>query len=197
MQLAEEEGQESYTIWRYYNERILELKLERFEKENEKALAEEGLTAEDKIKIEEYYKNETEKIYNELGNYKKKKNEEEKKDEKNKFSAVVEYAKQYAQKIKSVISKVVSTIKNIFSSGVNLFQKLFEFKPDEVLDNILKFEDSVLTFFVETLPKTPNFFASVFESRRFNSYIFCRNIAKDTRFLFKCYSKYCDTFKQY
>ena len=164
MQFAEEEGQETYSIWIDYNNKILELKLERVEKEKEKALAEEGLTAEDKIKIEEYYKNETEKIYNELGNYKKKKNEEEKKDEKNKFSAVVEYAKQYAQKIKSVISKVVSTIKNIFSSGVNLFQKLFEFKPDEVLDNILKVEDSILTFFVETLPKTPDFFSSVIQS---------------------------------
>ena len=40
MELAEEEGQETYTIWRDYNEKILELKLERLEKEKAKALEE-------------------------------------------------------------------------------------------------------------------------------------------------------------
>ena len=164
MQLAEEEGKETYTIWIDYNNKILELKLEKLEKEKEKALAEEGLTAEDKIKIEEYYSGETKKIYNDLGNYKKKKNAEEKKDEKNKFAIMIEYAKQYAEKIKSVVSKVISTIKSVISGGVSLFQKLFEIKPDEILNNILKVEDSILTFFVETLPQMPSLIESIMQS---------------------------------
>ena len=164
MQLAEEEGRETYTIWRNYNEKILELKLERLEKEKEKALAEEGLTAEDKIKIEEYYSGETKKVYNDLGDYKKKKKKEEEKDEKSKFAIMAEYAKQYAEKIKQVFTKVVSTIKSIFSGGYSLLKKLFEIKPEEILDNVLKVEDSILTFFAETLPKMPNLITSIVES---------------------------------
>jgi len=166
MQFAEEEGRETYTIWRDYNEKILELKLERLEKEKEKALAEEGLTAEDKIKIEEFYSGETKKIYNDLGDYKKDKRKEEAKDEKSKFAVMVEYAKQYAQKIKQIFSKVVSTIKNVFSSATDFFKKLFDFDIDEALDVVLQVEDNILTFFVETLPKLPKFVQSVMQSIR-------------------------------
>jgi phage-related protein len=166
MQFAEEEGRETYTIWRDYNNKILELKLERLEKEKKKALEEEGLTAEDKIDIEEYYSGETQKIYNDLGNYKKKKNDEEKKDEKSKFSIIVQYAKEYAKKIKQIVEKVVNTIKNVVSSGINIFKKLFDFNIDEVLDVVLQVEDSILTFFVETLPNLPRFVQSVLQSIR-------------------------------
>ena len=166
IQLAEEEGRESYTIWRDYNEKILELKLERLENEKQKALSEEGLTAEDKIKIEEFYSGETKKIYNDLGDYKKEKRKEEKKDEKSKFAVMVEYAKQYAQKIKQIFSKVVSTIKNVFSSATDFFKKLFDFDIDEALDVVLQVEDNILTFFVETLPKLPKFVQSVMQSIR-------------------------------
>lgn len=166
IQLAEEEGKESYTIWREYNEKILELKLERLENEKQKALSEEGLTAEDKIKIEEYYSRETKKIYNELGDYKKKKGKEEEKYEKSKFAVMVEYAKQYAQKIKQIFSKVVSTIKNVFSSATDFFKKLFDFDIDDALDVVLQVEDNILTFFVETLPKLPKFVQSVMQSIR-------------------------------
>lgn len=164
MQLAEEEGQETYTIWRDYNEKILELKLERLEKEKEKALAEEGLTAEDKIKIEEYYSGETKKIYDELGNYKRKKNEEEKKETKKTFSEIVSYTKQYAEKIKQIFSKVLSTIKNIFSGAVNLFNKLFSIDPDEILNNVLKIEDKILTFFLNVMPNISSLAGSIIES---------------------------------
>ena len=164
IQNAEEEGQEVYSIQRYYNEKILELKLERLENEKQKALSEEGLTAEDKIDIEEYYSNETKKIYDELGDYKKKKGKEEGKDEKSKFAIMLEYAKQYAQKIKQIFSKIVSTIKNVFSSVTNIFKKLFDFNIDDALNAILKWEDNILTFFVETLPALPNFVKSVVQS---------------------------------
>jgi phage-related protein len=175
MQFTEEEGKETYSIWIDYNNKILELKLERLEKEKEKALAEEGLTAEDKIKVEEYYKNETQKIYNELGNYKKKKNEEEKKDTEFMYNAIIQMAKKYAGSIKNIFSKIANTIKdvfskignfvkNVFDKTKNVFSKLFSFNVDDALTALLKVEDAILTFFVETLPRLPSFFESAFSS---------------------------------
>ena len=164
---AEEMGKETFTIEKYYNDKILELKLSRLEKEKEKALEEEGLTAEDKININEYYKNEEEKIYNELGQFKKKKKEEEKKEERKSLAEMLGYVKQYAENVAKVISKITSTIKNVFSAVGNIFNSalnLFNFNPDEALVNLLKIEDSILTFFVETLPKLPAFFASAVQS---------------------------------
>lgn len=164
IQYAESEGKETYSIWRDYNEKILELKLERLEREKSEALGKEGVTAEDKVAIEEYYSNETKKVYSELGDYKKKKGDEEKKNEKSKFDVMLEYAKRYAEKIKDVFSKVVSTIKTVFSTGVNIFKKLFEINPDEILNNVLKVEDSILTFFTETLPKMPSLVENIIKS---------------------------------
>ena len=174
MEIAEQEGKESYTIWRDYNEKILELKLQRLEEEKEKALKEEGLTADDKISIEEYYKNEIERIYTELGEYKKKKNGEEVKDEESKFKKMLALMKRFANSAKTVISqiaeklkKVFSTMQNVFSKLGNIFKKvldIFNFNPDEALTSLLKVEDSILTFFVETLPKLPAFFASAIKS---------------------------------
>lgn len=164
---AEEIGKETYTIEKYYNDKILELRLSRLEKEKEKALEEEGLTAEDKTKINEYYKNEEEKIYNELGQFKKKKKEEEKKEERKSLAEMLDYVKKYAENVAKVISKITSTIKNVFSAVGNIFNSalnLFNFNPDEALVNLLKIEDSILTFFVETLPKLPAFFASAVQS---------------------------------
>lgn len=175
MQLAEEEGKESYTIWREYNEKILELKLQRLEEEKNKALQEEGLTEEDKIVIEECYIGETKKIYDELGKYKGKKNEEDEKDEKSKFSIILEYVKKYAENVKRVFSNIANTVKDVFS-GIsnfvkntfdklkNIFSTLFEFNVDDALNSLLKIEDAILTFFYETLPKLPNFFESAFSS---------------------------------
>ena len=167
IQNAEEEGKESYSIWRDYNEKILELKLQRLEEEKNKALQEEGLTEEDKIAIEEYYSGETKKIYDELGNYKKKKGKEEEKDEKSKFATMLEYAKKYADNIKNVLSKISSEMKKVFSSIKNVFSKaleIFKFNPDDALDSLLAIEDTILTFFVETLPKLPQFFSSAIQS---------------------------------
>lgn len=164
IELAEEEGQDSYSIWSDYNDKILELKLERLEKEKEKALEEEGLTAEGKIFIEEYYKNEALKIIEELKKKKEKKNKEEEKDEKNKFAIMLGYAKQYLEKMKQIFSKVVSSISKVVQSGLNFFKKLFSINIDDMLNTLLEFEDSILTFFVETLPRLPKFIGSVIKS---------------------------------
>jgi len=182
MQLAEEEGQETYSIWRDYNEKILELKLERLEKEKEKALEEEGLTAEDKISIEEYYSVETKKIYNELGQYKKGKDKEEKKDLKDKIKDMLNLIGTYAKEVSKVLNKIGKVIKAGFDAYVkvignaikiatkmlktafDVFKKLINFNISDALDILLKFEDSVLTFFVETLPQLPQFVSTVLKS---------------------------------
>lgn len=165
---AEERGEATYEVERYYNEKILALKLQQIENEREEALNAENVTADAKIAINQYYDNEVKKIYDDLGKYKAKKNKEEVKETKTALQEtlknVANIMQEVSKKMTDTFSKVVSKIKSIFSGVGGFLSKLFEFKPDEVLDNILKFEDSVLTFFVETLPKTPNFFASVFES---------------------------------
>lgn len=161
---AEERGEATYEIERYYNERLLTLKLEQVKKEREEALKGENVTAEAKIAINEYYDNEVKKIYDDLGKYKKAKKKEEVKEEKKSFDQMLEVAKQYAEKIAGIFSKISGTVKNVFSKVVSGFKSLFEFNVDDALTNLLKFEDSVLTFFIETLPKLPDFFASAMQS---------------------------------
>jgi len=129
------------------------------------------LTADDKIKIEEYYSSETKKIYDDLGQYKKKKDKEEKKEVKNKLKDMLKLVGNYAKEVSKVLNKitkvvktVLNTIKNLAVSGKNILLKMFDFNIDEALDAILVFEDKILTFFVETLPKMPDFVKSVVQS---------------------------------
>lgn len=165
---AEERGEATYEVERYYNEKILALKLQQIENEREEALKGENVTADAKIAINQYYDNEVKKIYDDLGKYKAKKNKEEVKETKTALQEtlknVANIMQEVSKKMTDTFSKVVSKIKSIFSGVGGFLSKLFEFKPNEVLDNILKFEDSILTFFAETLPNTPNFFESVFQS---------------------------------
>lgn len=64
----------------------------------------------------------------------------------------------------SVGSVILKTAQSIFSGIKNIMSKAFEFNISDSLDSLLEFEDSVLTFFAETLPNLPNYFRSAFES---------------------------------
>lgn len=84
---------------------------------------------------------------------------------------VIACAKQAGEKIKVVFEKVGKAIANIFrkiggliKSGFSSFKKLFDFDPDEALVGLLRFEDKILTFFIETLPKLPAFISSALQS---------------------------------
>lgn len=69
--------------------------------------------------------------------------------------------------VKSIVEtfkKVISTISKVIKSGFDIFKKLFSINIDDMLNTLLEFEDSVLTFFVETLPRLPDFIASVIQS---------------------------------
>ena len=161
IQNAEDIGEDTLSIYEDYNQKILELKLEQIRREREEALSEENLTEEERAKIIEYYANKEKIVADEITKYKKKKNKEEEKDEESKLAKMVKLAKQYAKKVSEVFKKVVNTIKNIFSSVVDIFSKMFDFNIDDALDNLLKVEDAILTFFVDTLPRLPSFMSSV------------------------------------
>ena len=164
--------EEREAIVDFYGEQILIMKIKQLEKERDEALKQENLTEDSRRSINLYYEN---KITNARKDeeekrlkLKKKTSEEEVKDEKKKFAEMLrvagEYTKKVAETFKNVAKKIASTVKSVISSVGNIFTKLVEFKPDEALDNLLKFEDAVLTFFVETLPNLPSFFESAFQS---------------------------------
>lgn len=160
--------EEREAIVDFYGEQILIMKIKQLEKERDEALKQENLTEDSRRSINLYYENritnakkdEEEKRLK----LKKKEVKKEKKEEKSKFETMLEYARQYAKQVASVFKNIVSNVKNIFSKAGNIFMKIIEFNPDEALDNLLKFEDAILTFFVETLPKLPAFFKSAIQS---------------------------------
>lgn len=140
-----------------------EVQLALIEEERKKALEADKTGAETE-KINEYYNKQIEK-----------ENERSEKAKRNKvketMKVVLSTISNIAKKTVEVFKKVVSAISNAFSAIVNLvknigniFSKLFEFNPDEALDALLGFEDTVLTFFVETLPKLPSFVETAFSS---------------------------------
>ena len=133
-----------------------EINLQLIEEERKKALEADKTGAETE-KINKYY---NEKI--------KKENERAEQAKRNMIKETtlmtINQLKTIASNAVTVFNKIVSTIKNAFSGITNIFSKMFEFDPDEALDDLLKFEDSILTFFVETLPKLPGFFSSAVES---------------------------------
>lgn len=63
-----------------------------------------------------------------------------------------------------VISSVTQAVVKVVSGTFNAIKTVISFNISDTLDVILKFEDAVLTFFVETLPKLPDFLKSVLSS---------------------------------
>jgi len=166
--LTEEQKED---ISKFYGEQILAMRLQQIEKNREEALNAENVTEEARLAINLYYENEITqaKQDEEKKRYKAKKEEleEEKKEEKRTFSAIIKMAQEATKKIGDSFKKVADTIKNVFSKIKTVFNKaldIFKFNPDDALTNLLKIEDAILTFFVETLPKLPSFFASAIES---------------------------------
>ena len=166
-------------IDRYYGDMILSMRIKQIEKERDEALNAEDLTEEAREALIAYYENKITiaKTEAEKERLKKKKEEleEEEKEEKKTLSAIVAMAKQATKKMAEVFKKVAETIKKVFSAIgsfikdsfnaiKNIFSKLFEFNVSDALDNLLAVEDAILTFFVETLPRLPNFFESAFSS---------------------------------
>ena len=86
-------------------------------------------------------------------------------------TSTIQFGAKLVTKVAEVIGNIINVISNISNYVVNTFNTvkgvlstLFEFDVDEALDNLLEVEDSILTFFVETLPRLPSFFESAFSS---------------------------------
>lgn len=85
--------------------------------------------------------------------------------------AIIERTKEVAKNMSNAFGKVVSNVtnifRNVFSTVGNFLGKIKsagETGVDEMLNSLLEFEDGILTFFVEVLPKLPQYVSSAFES---------------------------------
>ena len=167
LELREATELEIFNATSYYNDKLRELNRQRIEEERQQALEsvkDYANAQEEKARINQYYDNElldnNLKFIVDL----KKQNTQIPNGFAEGFKKVISSAKEMSKKVIKIFSDVAKTVKSIFSTGKSIFSKIFEFNPDEALNNLLVFEDKVLTFFVETLPKLPQFFASAFES---------------------------------
>lgn len=75
-----------------------------------------------------------------------------------------EIVKSISQKIGSAMKAVAKFAINVGKSIISVLSKAIELNSDKALDELLVFEDKVLTFFVETLPQLPAFLASALQS---------------------------------
>lgn len=116
-----------------------------------------ALTEEQKLKIQDKYFLEVIEENKRYREAQKIENGKEVEDNKKKFSQMLDNAKKYFTALKNVISGIASGIAKVFS-------KLFDINLDDLMDNVLKFEDKILTFFVETLPKLPEKLKSILGS---------------------------------
>ena len=179
---AETNGESTYEKFSEWDSKLLQQRLEDLgewsdeahkinlqliEEERKKSLEADKSGVETE-KINKYYNKQIEK---ENERSEKAKREKVKETMKFVFSTLSNIAKNtinifknVVSNISSVFSKIKDVISNIFSGIKNIFTTLFEFDVDEALDNLLEVEDSILTFFVETLPRLPSFFESAFSS---------------------------------
>lgn len=165
---------ERYAIYKSFNDKIYALKKEQLEAEKEQALksVENFANAEEeKNRIEYYYQNELYQLGQEYSTQFEQAGEEAGMSFGEGFAVALAVTKKVMSKVVDVvkkaistISKIVNTIGNAFKNVFKWFENLFKFDPSKSLDDLLAFEDSVLTFFVETLPQLPYFFESALQS---------------------------------
>lgn len=120
--------------------------------ERKKALESEK-NEKERLKINEYYNKELE---NENKRYHK---------------AILAQSLKVVKKIGDVWSGLTQIIGKVFSSILKIAQKflsslsgIFDLNIDESIEKLLEFEDKILTFFIETLPKLPAFIQSALQS---------------------------------
>jgi phage-related protein len=154
-------------ILQKYNAQLFELNRERIIAEREEAIksVEDFANAEEeKERIMEYYQNLL------IENAKKYPQEYKKAGEKSAtsfaegFKKVVKKLEPTLKQIGKALQSIGKIAKSMFQGGKSIFTKLFNIDTDTVLDSILKIEDKILTFFVETVPKLPRFVASAMQS---------------------------------
>ena len=160
--------EEKNKIREFYMQQIVIMKVAQLEKERDEILSNEELTEQTRLDVINFYSNKIQNVKQDeakkLVEIKKDEKSEEEKIEKQSLEVVVKLVQESTKRIGDAFKKVAGTIKNIFSKIGNVFTSVIQFNPDDALNNLLKFEDMVLTFFAETLPKLPAFFSSAVES---------------------------------
>lgn len=121
-----------------YSKKYHDIQLELIEAERQKALDSEEIESE-REKINKYYDKQIE-----LENKR--------------------HTKALVENLKTALGKITDIVKKVGSVVINAFKKMFDINLDDTLDNLLVFEDKILTFFVETLPKLPQYFKSAMQS---------------------------------
>jgi hypothetical protein len=152
--------EEKFRIEKAYNDKLYELNLQRIQQERENALksVEDSANAEEeKKRIMEYYQNLIKDNAKKYSTSMEKAGEEASKGFAKGFKNVLNEVSNIMQKIGKVIGKM-------FSGAKGGLGKLFDLNPDTALEGLLKLEDKILTFFMETLPKIPQFIASALQS---------------------------------
>lgn len=171
--LAESERQldsQTYEAQAYHIDRILKLKQEQLETERQAALANVEDTEENaslRASIEKYYDNESAQMYRESLVEKEKYRAKDVKEEQSLWDKTLAVAKKAVNGMKTVASGISDIFKGVFNAVGKLwsgFVDMLDFNPDDALIGLLEFEDKVLTFFYETLPKIPAFLAAAFQS---------------------------------
>ena len=158
---------EQYSIEHKYGQLILDLKFQQIEREKEAELAKVENTEnaeEARLKILEYYAEKERLLRLQNVVVVKRQNEEIKKDWKATLKEMLAQTSSAVASIGAVFGKVAKTISSAFSGITGFLSKVFNFNSDEALDSLLKVEDKILTFFVETVPKLPAFFKSALQS---------------------------------
>ena len=121
-----------------YSREYHKIQLGLIEAERQKALDDEEIESE-RAKINKYYDKQIELEYK-------------------------RHTKALVENLKTALGKITDIVKKVGSVVINAFKKMFDLNLDDALDNLLVFEDKILTFFVETLPRLPQFFASAMQS---------------------------------
>jgi phage-related minor tail protein len=113
--------------------------------------------AEEVYKINLYYNKEIEKAH-------QKSEEAKRKQVAKTVKKVTDVMKTLATKVTKVILSGIKIATKMLKTAFDVFKKLINFNISDALDILLKFEDSVLSFFVETLPQLPQFVSTVLKS---------------------------------
>lgn len=74
------------------------------------------------------------------------------------------YLKKFGAGVVSVFQSISKTLGSVLNGIKGLLNKAFELNLDDSIEQLLKYEDKILTFFIETVPKLPSFVASVIQS---------------------------------
>ena len=74
------------------------------------------------------------------------------------------YLKKFGAGVVSVFQSISKTLESVLNGVKGLLNKAFELNLDDSIIQLLKYEDKILTFFIETVPKLPSFVASAIQS---------------------------------